>query len=290
MELFELIKKLTIVFCLFFLASCYKKAESVKENSNISVFPIVGEMVLIPKGEFIMGASEKYGVLGVEVCGSCVPEHQVYLKSFYIDKYEVTVSQYKVFMSAARHSPPLQWTSLYMKDSPLPAVRETEPITDVSWYDADAYCQWVGKRLPAEEEWEKAARGTDGRRFPWGNEWKEEIANTIEYYFKHNKKEVYISTFTVAEAGSFKGDVSPYGVYDMGGNVLEWTSSWFKPYPGNESQRDAFEETYKVVRGGSWMMDASYSFVFNRVEHTPDINNPDFGFRCAKDAEDNNER
>ncbi len=275
---------LSLTSCLLFLSSCHKTIRPIEGNSNIAIFPDIGEMVLIPEGEFIMGASERHGRIGIEVGVDAMPEQRIYLKSFYIDKYEVTVAQYGRFIIDTGHTEPSLWGPIYAKD--YPPVRDNDPISNVSWYDADSYCRWAGKRLPTEEEWEKAARGTDGRRFPWGNEWEKEIANTEEYVRAHQKPGEHKYTYTVAKVGSFKGDVSPYGIYDMGGNVMEWTSSWYKPYPGSELKRPTFGETLKVARGGAWMVPAViFSFAFNRYFNPPDKGGPHFGIRCARDAE-----
>ncbi len=249
-----------------------------------TVFSDNGQMVLIPEGEFIMGASEEDGLIGVEVGVDSLPKHKVYLKAFYIDKYEVTNAEYKRFIAETETRTPPLWGPEYADE--YPSIRDNDPVSDITWFEADAYCRWTGKRLPTEEEWEKAARGTDGRRFSWGNDWKEDIVNSWEYYINHQKPGETKFTSTVAEVGSFKGDVSPYGIYDMGGNVMEWTSSWYKPYPGSELKRDIFGEKAKVLRGGSWMAPAvPFSFIFNRHFSMPEEDDPHFGVRCAKDVE-----
>lgn len=255
-------------------------------HAGETVFPdTTGEMVLIPEGEFIMGGSEKYGRIGLEVGVDTLPERKVYLSPFYIDKYEVTVAQYKRFQAATGHPPPYLWGIKYSEG--LNPFRDNDAMSDVSWHDADTYCKWVGKRLPTEEEWEKAARGTDGRRFPWGSEWKDGIANTKEHFYKDKPFAPARGENTVTEVGSMKGDVSPYGIYDMGGNVLEWTSSWYKPYPGNNLKITVFGEKFKVLKGGVWKSPAiPFSFAFYRHWDRPyGSDDPWNGVRCAKDAE-----
>jgi formylglycine-generating enzyme required for sulfatase activity len=242
-----------------------------------------GAMALIPAGEFIMGASEGYGIVGVEIGVDAMPERRVRLNAFHIDVHEVTVAEYRRFIEATGHRAPPLWGPPY-KDE-YPPVRETDPISDVTWHEADEYCKWAGKRLPTEEEWEKAARGADGRKFPWGDEWIADIANTEEYSFKMQAPGRKSFTHTVAEVGGFKDDVSPYGVHDMGGNVMEWTASWYGAYPGSTLKRDIFGEKVKVMRGGSWMATPiPFSFAFNRHFSMPGEDDPHFGIRCARDA------
>jgi formylglycine-generating enzyme required for sulfatase activity len=247
-----------------------------------AVFAEMTEMALIPEGDFLMGASEKNGVVGIEVGIDAMPAHTVRLKAFHIDRYEVTVAQYRRFMTATGRPSPLLWGPDLVPD--YPAV-DDYPVADVSWYDADIYCRWLGKRLPTEEEWEKAARGVDGRRFPWGNDWIDGAANSREYFDgRYTPGEKGFSR-TVVKVGSMEGDVSPYGVHDMGGNVTEWTSSWYRPYPGSTLAREVFGEKVKVLRGGQWMAPSiPFSFAFNRHSSFPD-GMAHTGFRCARDAE-----
>lgn len=260
--------------------------------SSNSIFPYMASgaeqgMVLIPAGEFIMGASEEDGAVGIEVGVDVMPRRKVYLKAFYIDRYETTNIEYKEFLAANPIRPPLLWGPYYAPK--YPPIRDNDPISDINWDEADKYCRWKGKRLPTEEEWEKAARGVDGRKFPWGNEWKEDIANTTEYSSKQQTIEdskAHRYTYTVGLPGSFKHDLSPYGVYDMAGNVMEWTSSWYNAYPGSKLKRELFGEKVKVLKGGSWMAEAiPFSATFSRHFAMPNVEDPHFGVRCAKDGE-----
>ncbi len=221
-------------------------------------------MVYIPPGDFTMGSNDWWP--------KSQPEHKVRTKGYFIDKYEVTNKQYKAFVDATGHAAPNHWAG-----GSIPPGKQNHPVVYVTWYDANEFCKWDGKRLPTDVEWEKAARGTDGRTFPWGNKFDKNKANTPQY--GHG------DTMPV---GSFPKGVSPYGIYDMAGNAFEWTDSWFKPYPGNTHPDENYGVKYKVLKGGSWY-DCTYykcgisAPAFNRIFFHPRTKNNNFGFRCAKD-------
>lgn len=226
------------------------------------------EMVFIPAGAFIMGENFSKKSLG--------PRHTVFLDAYYIDRYHVTNAHYQDFVDAVGLHPPSHWFG--MRHRPAKA---NHPVSFVSWFDADAYCQWAGKRLPTEAEWEKAARGTDGRMFPWGTNYEKRYANVYQ--------EGYTDTSPV---NSFPKGKSPYGVYDMAGNLFQWTTDWFLPYPGNDVPHPNFGKTLKVLRGGSFYDCSNYrcgiSFqTFNRISLLPQTRAISAGFRCAKPAVDN---
>ncbi len=234
-------------------------------------------MVLIPAGNFLMGSKPTDGVVGIVVGIDELPQQKVYLKSFFIDKYEVTNNRYLAYVEATGAYRPATW-----KEGRIPTGQEHYPVVDTDWYDAVAYCTWEGKRLPTEAEWEKAARGTDGRFFPWGNEFDPKKANTLE------------SGLGWARAvGSYPDDASPYGVYDMIGNVAEWVADWYHPYPGSTLTRDAFGK-HPVLRGGSWATSVQpFARVAARLpfEQLPPKERGDHwhtgfdkGFRCARDV------
>jgi formylglycine-generating enzyme required for sulfatase activity len=147
-----------------------------------------------------------------------------------------------------------------------------QPVVYITWKDADAYCKADGKRLLTEEEWEAAGRGPKGYRFPWGNEWQENKTNTAEAGFR-----------VPVDVGKFD-DVSPFGVHDMFGNVQEWTSSWFKAYPGNAKGNPNFGDRFRVTRGlSSRYINSKRSALWARPAYLPSFL-ADFGCRCAKDA------
>ncbi|OGQ56242.1 MAG: hypothetical protein A3J24_02830 [Deltaproteobacteria bacterium RIFCSPLOWO2_02_FULL_53_8] len=222
-------------------------------------------MALVPAGEFTMGSDEWWP--------KSQPKHKRKLKAFYMDKYEVTNIRYSAFVAATGYKLPESWVG-----GRIPKGKEYHPVVFVDWNDADAFCKWEGKRLPAEAEWEKAARGTDARAFPWGDKFAKEKGNTPQY---DNKDTMPV--------GSFENGKSPYGIYDMAGNVWEWTADWFSPYPGNKHPDENYGTRFKSVRGGSWY-DCTYykcgisAPTYNRIFFHPKTKNNNFGIRCAKDA------
>jgi sulfatase modifying factor 1 len=243
------------------------------------------EMIKIPAGEFIMGNNGRPSDEGSGDPDE-MPEHKAYLDDYRMDKYEVTNAQYKAFVDATSHRPPKLWLTGRPGNPSgqgvsYPPEKANHPVVYVDWYDANEYCRWVGKRLPTEEEWEKAARGTDGRFFPWGNTFDPKKANSPQYWLALNKEG---DTMPV---GSFENGRSPYGLYDMAGNVYEWTANWYKPYPRNTEFNAHYGEKNKIVRGGSWYDCLSYGCglsapSYNRSRFAPEIRNKGFGFRCAK--------
>lgn len=222
-------------------------------------------MMLIPESELLIGSPEKATPFWNES-----PRHRRHIPPFYIDKYEVTNAQYKVFCDATGRTPPS-----YFKDGMYPPGWERRPAVMVSWIDADAYARWAGKRLPTEVEWEAAAAGLDGRIWPWGNTWQTSLANTRE-----------TGEMEPAEVGSHLGDVSPFGVYDMAGNVSEWTADWYVPYPGNSRREREYGQQFKVLRGGSIQVSKEFARAQFRARLPDGFRSTDLGFRCAISASD----
>lgn len=220
------------------------------------------EMIFIPAGEFIMGSNDY---------DHEKPQRKVCLDGYWIYKYPVTVAQYRKFCEATK------WK---MPDAPNWGWKDDHPIVNVTWHDAVTYCEWAGVRLATEAEWEKAARGTDGRKFPWGDEWNEnKCANSIKPNHLSN---------TVA-VGSYPQGVSPFGVLDMAGNVWEWCSSLHAPYPynSNDGREDLKALGERVLRGGSWGDGYEVNFrCAGRGGSYPDGWWTCGGFRCACVRED----
>ncbi len=198
------------------------------------------------------------------------PAHSVQLEAFYIDKTEVTNREYKRFADASGHGVPPVW-----KSGSYPAGEDDWPVCNVSWQDASDYAAWAGKRLPTEAEWEAAARGRDGLVYPWGNEWKEGVANI-------GKKS---TDNGIEEVGRYKAGASPVGALDMIGNVWEWTADGFKLYPDSKEPAPAVTDpaAYRIIRGGAFdgkrFNDASY-----RGYLRADKGYDKTGFRCVKSA------
>jgi formylglycine-generating enzyme required for sulfatase activity len=234
----------------------------------IEPFHSAQRMVLISEGEFVMGCSEhkKYPKRRYK-SRDAMPERRLFLSSFYMDIYEVTNGDYKVFVDETGHRPPAHWNG-----KAPPAGTEKHPVTHVSWNDAKAYAEWCGKRLPTEEEWEKAARGPEGNIFPWGQWWLKDRAHI------DGKAPKPIDVYP-------KGK-SVYGCYCMAGNVWEWTNNWYEAYRGNVLRDPKFGETHKVCRGGGFKDPLETGCLgFRRTPKEPEKLYEDVGFRCAKDAE-----
>lgn len=219
------------------------------------------EMRLVPAGSFLMGSDD-----GPE---DERPRHRLDLPSFWIDTYPVTNAEYARFVAATEHRPPPHWAN-----GSYPPDKADHPVVNVSWEDAQAYAAWAGKRLPTEAEWEKAARGSDGRRWPWGDTFDASRCNT---------RESGIGGTTPVGSFAPQGN-SPYGAADMAGNVWEWTADWYQAYPGGR-QLDSFGERYRVLRGGSWNYGADEARCAARFFDAPDFLSESYGFRCVVDKE-----
>ena len=217
------------------------------------------EMVSVPEGTFIMGEWES--------------QHKVNVAAFRIAKYPVTNQQYATFVAATGHEPPQHW-----RGKTPPRELNNHPVVNVTWYDACAYCEWLSTvrgevvRLPTEAEWEKAARGTDGREYPWGADPDPNRAN-------YNDTKIG----DTSAVGCFPDGESPYGCHDMAGNVWEWTSSIYKPYPydATDGREDPEVNGERTLRGGAWCSRGSRVRCAHRLNYLPDYWNYYVGFRLV---------
>ncbi len=225
-------------------------------------------MAFIAKGEFIMGSNDRWDDES--------PEFISETEAFYIDLFETTNQDYKKYVDATKSEAPYHWAN-----GQIPKGKENHPVIYVNWFDATNYCKWNGKRLPTEKEWEKAARGENGLIYPWGNSWTLDRSNNP-----------YNGSIGTKPIGSYPNGKSPYGLFDMSGNVWEWVDSFYLPHEGNTIPRQEYGKRNRVLKGGSWFDCLSYGCglsapTFNRSFFTPEVRNNSFGFRCAKDYQKN---
>ena len=228
-------------------------------------------MALIPRGEFTMGSTEHSDEM----------PHQVVLDAYYIDKFETSNKDYREFMKETGHTAPAYW------DDPRLNGPE-QPVVGVNWYDANKFCEWKGKRLPTEAEWERAAKGPRGSHYPWGHKLTKDKAN----YGQNVGKTMPVN--------SYPQGASDYGVYNMSGNVFEWVSDWYDPkyYSSSPAMNPqgpgiginfANQGAVKVLKGGSWLAPASSLHTSHRFWNQPENNSygVGLGFRCAKSVSPN---
>ena len=267
------------------------------------------EMVLVPAGAFWMGSQAEDIQMRVDDCkkgakpenrdkceewfGDEGPQRQVFLDSFYIDRYEVTNALFERFVTANSYRTTAEaegwgwvfrdgrWEKLKgatwrTPGGPGTTAAPTHPVVQVSWRDADAYCKWANERLPTEAEWEKAARGVDGRRYPWGEDWSTSRANGD------------MSVKATRPVGSYAAGASPYDIHDMAGNVFEWVADWYDPayYQKGPARNPLGPSTgqQRVLRGGGWHSRPIALRAASRGSGVMDFRYNYTGFRCAKAA------
>ena len=216
------------------------------------------KMVYVPKGVFTMGSSLHEP--------DEQPVHEVTLDAFWMDQTEVTNSMYAIF---------------------APSRAGRQPVQNVSWEEAAAYCAWAGSRLPTEAEWEKAARGTDERLYPWGDQDPaNDLANFADLTSRLSWADINVNDGyeNVAPVGSFPAGASPYGVLDMAGNLGEWVNDWYAAYDAGplENPTGPAEGDFRVLRGGSWYGTAAAIRASDRGWYIPEGGTNYIGFRCAK--------
>jgi formylglycine-generating enzyme required for sulfatase activity len=296
---------LLLVVASVWVVSIARSQDRAQVSVSIDPAMLVTEregMVLVPAGEFIMGSSDADSWAEQNE----MPQRVIRVPAFLIDQLEVTNMQYKRFVDATGWPPPPKWVDATYADG-----ADFIPVAEITWWDAMGYAKWAGKRLPSEVEWEKAARGTDGRRFPWGDKFSPDFAN---------------NEITLLPVGSKPQGASPYGVIDMAGNVAEWTASVYRPYPaldavlpvefgGTEDStatadvmrmtakdhprvvvvsndprlavlsRSILEDNrQRVYRGGSFNNYARFLRCANRQKDDPGVRWDNIGFRCAADV------
>ena len=218
------------------------------------------EQVFIPAGEFLMGTNdvEAKREIGGGRAYPEIPQFTYYLDSFWIDKYEVTNKQYHECMDAGACTEPHRVGSYTYPDYFTNPVYDNYPVIWINWFQANDYCEWAGRRLPTEAEWEKAARGTDGRKYPWGDEpYTEDKANICDVNCtRTHRLEDYDDGYAdLAPVGSYPAGVSPYGALDMAGNVWEWNSTEIRlyPYDATDGREDPGGiDVERGWRGSSW--------------------------------------
>ncbi len=245
-----------------------------------------GGMVAVPAGEFIMGTdavdeanlAAEHGIVKPWFVDEG-PAHKVYLPLYYIDKFEVTNTQYAKFVLQTKHSPPPYW-----ERGTYASGTQSYPVVMVQWEEAQEYCQFQGGRLPTEAEWEKAAKGAGINPYPWGAD------------FDASKGNIGGLGGDLKPVGSYPSGKSPYEAFDMIGNVWEWTSDWYQPYPGSTYKSERFGKQLKVIRGNSWSSIGHFppeiqnellkyhSTVTFRLFAPPDSTISDVGFRCMRPA------
>ena len=225
-------------------------------------------LVLIPAGSFLMGSEAGQN--------DERPVHRVELDAFYIDKYEVTVSRYARFLHMQHPERPFLWTQA------IQGVQGQKPVIGVDWHDAKEYCEWVGRRLPTEAEWEKSARGDDQRTYPWGND-------PATRAHANAGRPKWIGYETLGVVGSHARGSSPYGVADLAGNVWEWiVDRYDEGYYTVSPERNPQGPTVgplRVLRGGAWNSDTAVIRSANRAAYIPSARRNDVGFRCAMNAD-----
>jgi formylglycine-generating enzyme required for sulfatase activity len=263
-------------------------------------------LILIPAGNFGRGAAPEHLALMFDLCPLCdpgtvadqSPSRSIYLDVYWIDKTEVTVAQFTKFInetgyittaeqkgSGSVFNPTAGWTALpgatWRNSIPVGDTNTNYPVSQVSWHDAVAYCAWAGRRLPTEAEWEKAARGVDGRLFPWGN--GEPDGTLLSFN---------LNAGGAVPVGSFPAGSSPYGVLDMSGNLWEWVADYYdESYYSYAPDRNPLGPSAgdgRTIRGGSWATlrdtELVYATTTFRLWNYPDISSNALGFRCAIDS------
>jgi len=230
-------------------------------------------MAWIPDGAFMMGTRD--------ASPKATPGHRVYLYAFYMDIYEVTTARYSKFLQAFGAAEP-GFVPMFWDEIQFPYDGD-RPVIGVSWTAAETYCRWAKKRLPTEAEWEKAARGTDDRRYPWGNDAPTSKLANYDQPFSGQR-----FSDSLKPVDSYEPGQSPYGVYGMAGSVSEWVADWYDERyyatSPNSNPKGPASGAQKVIRGGSFADSAGALKSSSRGSSFPSDSAPFVGIRCARDA------
>lgn len=245
------------------LAGCIVAPIYAQKQSDTPEIPVPEGMVLVSGGSFLMGSDKPDE--GFHNQGDATPQHEVELPAFYIDRTEVTNSEYSKYCQATDYPVPPHWINGQFRPE-----QEQHPVTHINWWEAQAFAKWKGKRLPTEAEWEKAARGTDGRAYPWGSDWDD--------------KRVVWAKDDPDSVGSKPEGASVYGVLDMAGNVYEWTSGWYRAYPHSTYKFAQYGTQYKVIRGGGFDGEPYDTKTLSRSLLRAQSRSSWVGFRCVQDV------
>lgn len=257
------------------------------QTSDERVSKVDGKvMVRIPAGTFVMGTKPDERDAAKEE----QPQHEVYVDEFWIDRTETTNAQYRKCVEAGACRPPERNIS-YTRESYYDNEEfDDYPVIWVSWDDANAYCKWAGKRLPTEAEWEKAARGIEPRRYPWGDEWPDgRLVNLCDANcgFDYSHDDIDDKYADTSPVGNYPEGANPYGLLDMAGNVWEWVSDWYaEDYYEWATTKNPQGPQYgdeRVMRGGAWNMWQSDLRTAAREKGAPYLTYPNVGIRCASD-------
>jgi formylglycine-generating enzyme required for sulfatase activity len=263
-------------------------AEGKKIAAERVKLPAHDDMVRIPAGTFIMGSDKK---VDRNAYPAEFPQRNVYLDAYEIDKYEVTTVQYLKFVLATNRDPLIDWQ---YDGGNFQETMASHPVMHVSWFDAEAYCKWAGKRLPTSAEWEKAARGEDGRIYPWGNEpaglSRANFGRTGLSGPVRDRPERLLLYPPIISVDKYENSVSPYGLFQMAGNVAEWTADWYDPKyyktAPDRNPKGPDKGTQRAFRGGAWIDSTPSVRPAQRNGTDPNTKMNWLGFRCARDVTD----
>jgi len=281
-----------VVLCLLFNVSLLFAADQLPQAL---LTPPMGKdgapMVMVPAGSFPMGVPQGDRDGGRDE----YPRHDVFVDTFFIDKFEVTNGRYLQFVKATGHRVPQNpnnpTRNLWQGDTIADSVTD-RPVINVDWFDAEAYCTWAGKRLPTEAEWEKAARGEDGRIFPWGNQMaglsRANFGRTGLSGPVRDRPERLLLYPPIISVDKYDNSVSPYGLFQMSGNVAEWVADWYDPKyyatAPDKNPKGPEKGTQRSFRGGGWIDSTPSVRSAQRNGTNPNTKMNWMGFRCARDV------